>query len=243
MCDFLVNVMVKNISKCYGQTKIIDNFSWEIKNGEFMVLVGPSGCGKTTLLKIILGALQPDSGNIFMDGKLIDHVSIEERNIGFVPQDFGLFPHLTVYNNVAYGLRVRKCLDTELNSRVKDLIKMLRLDGLEDRKPNQLSWGQQQRVALARALAIKPHLLLLDEPLSSVDWFTRREIAEHIKALQKKLKTTTIYVTHDIDEALDLGHRVTAMNCGILEQCDTPDNIVKNPKTLFVTNFVQRFRR
>lgn len=239
----MVNVVLKNVSKYFGQTKIINNISWEIKNGEFMVLVGPSGCGKTTLLKIILGALQPDDGHIFMNGKPIDHVSIEDRNIGFVPQDFGLFPHLKVYDNIAYGLRVRKLSNEKLNPRVKGLMKMLKLDELEDRRPNQLSWGQQQRVALARALAIEPYLLLLDEPLSAVDWYTRREIAKYIKALQKRLKITTIYVTHDIDEALDLGHRVTVMNYGKLEQCDTPENIIKNPKTMFVTNFIQRFQK
>lgn len=238
----MVDLKLENISKSYGQTKVIGNVSCEVEHGELMVLVGPSGCGKTTLLKIILGDVQPDSGSIYVDGKLINHMPIENRNIGFVPQDFGLFPHLTVYENIGYGLKVRKLPDKQLSARVNDLIQILHLDGLEARSPDQLSWGQQQRVALARALAIEPALLLLDEPLSAVDWSTRLEIANQIKTLQKRLKITTIYVTHDIDEALDLGHRVIVMNCGNLEQVDTPENLIKNPRTPFIQNFIRRLR-
>jgi len=236
----MTSVRLENVSKNFGTTRVLEDVDWEVQDGEFMVLVGPSGCGKTTLLRVILGALQPDSGHIYMDGKKIDHVPIEERNFGFVPQDFGLFPHLTVGDNMAYGLKVRKLSVRKIDSRVKDLVKMLKLDGLEYRNPNQLSWGQQQRVALARALAIEPQLLLLDEPLSAVDWSTRQDIAEDIKTLQKKLKITTIYVTHDIDEALDLGQKVTVMNQGKLEQCDTPESLTSNPKTRFVSHFIHR---
>jgi ABC-type Fe3+/spermidine/putrescine transport system ATPase subunit len=236
----MVALKLENISKCYGQTQVIDNVSCLVEHGELMVLVGPSGCGKTTLLKIILGDVQPDTGSIYVDGKLINHVPIENRNIGFVPQDFGLFPHLTVYENIGYGLKVRKIPDKQLSAQVNDLMQMLKLDELETRTPDQLSWGQQQRVALARALAIAPALLLLDEPLSAVDWSTRLAIAKHIEALQQRLKITTLYVTHDIDEALDLGHRVMVMNCGNLEQCDTPENLIKNPRTLFIERFIRR---
>ncbi len=220
---------------------MLKNISWKILDGEFMVLIGPSGCGKTTLLKIILGALQPDIGHVYIDEKLLDDMPIDERNIGFVPQDFGLFPHLTVYDNIAYGLKIRKWSNEKIDSSVKELKHILKLDGLEDRKPKQLSWGQQQRVALARALAIEPQLLLLDEPLSAVDWNTRQEIAQDIKMIQEKLKITTIYVTHDIDEALKLGKKITVMNQGKLEQCDTPENLIKNPKTKFITHFIKRF--
>lgn len=239
----MTSVTLQNVSKSFGANKVLEDINWEILDGEFMVLVGPSGCGKTTLLKIMVGALQPDSGHIYVDGSLLDDVPIERRNIGFVPQDFGLFPHVTVYGNIAYGLRIRKWTDVEVDSQAKDLMRMLKLVGLENRKPDQLSWGQRQRVALARALAIKPDLLLLDEPLSAVDWTTRQEIAQDVKALQEKLKITAIYVTHDIEEALDLGHRVTVMNQGRLEQCDTPENLIKNPNTMFIAHFIRRSRR
>lgn len=239
----MTSVTLENVSKNFGTTKVLEDINWEIRDGEFMVLVGPSGCGKTTLLKIILGALEPDNGHIYMDKKPLNNVPIAKRNIGFVPQDFGLFPHLTVYDNIAYGLRTRKYSDEKTDSRVKELMKMLKLDGLEKRKPNQLSWGQQQRVALARALAIEPKLLLLDEPLSAVDWNSRQEIARDIKRLQKKLRVTAVYVTHDIEEAFELGHRVTVMNQGKLEQCDPPENLIKNPRTLFVAHFIRRSKR
>lgn len=239
----MTSVTFENVSKNFGTTKVLENINWEIRDGEFMVLVGPSGCGKTTLLKIILGALVPDRGHVYMDEKPLDNVPIAKRNIGFVPQDFGLFSHLTVYENIAYGLRIRKYSEEKTDLRVKELMKMLKLDGLEKRKPNELSWGQQQRVALARALAIEPKLLLLDEPLSAVDWNSRQEIAQDVKRLQRKLRVTAVYVTHDIDEAFELGHRVTVMSQGKLEQCDTPENLVKNPGTLFVAHFIRRGKR
>lgn len=239
----MTSVTLENVSKNFGATRVLENIDWEIRDGEFMVLIGPSGCGKTTLLKVILGALEPDSGYVYMDKKLINNVPIANRNIGFVPQDFGLFPHLTVYDNIAYGLKIRRYLNEKIDSRVKELMRMLKLNGLEKRKPNQLSWGQQQRAALARALAIEPNLLLLDEPLSAVDWTTRQEITQDIKRLQEKLKITAVYVTHDIEEALELGHRVTVMNQGKLEQCDTPENLIENPETPFIAHFICRSKR
>jgi ABC-type Fe3+/spermidine/putrescine transport system ATPase subunit len=239
----MTSVALQNISKNFGTTKVLENIEWEIKNGEFIILVGPSGCGKTTLLKIILGVLKPNKGHIYINRKLIDDVPIEKRNIGFVPQDFGLFPHLTVYDNIAYGLRIRKHSNDRINSQVKKLTKMLKLGGLENRKPNQLSWGQRQRIALARSLAIEPSLLLLDEPLNAVDWTTRQEIAQDIKRLQEKLRITVVYVTHNIDEAFELGHRVAVMNKGKIEQCDSPKQLVKNPKTPFVANFIHQSKK
>lgn len=218
------------------------DFDWDIRDGELVVLVGPSGCGKTTILRLILGDLRPDSGHIYMDEEVIDNMPIEKRAVGYVPQDFGLFPHLSVYENVAYGLRIRKYIDEEIDPRVKELLEMLKIEGLEDRAPRQLSWGQQQRVALARALAIEPRLLLLDEPLSAIDWITREEIGREIRMLQKKMRITMVYVTHDISEAFKLGHRVTVMNQGRMEQCDTPKMLMENPKTQFVEKFVQRCR-
>ncbi len=231
---------MESVSKNFNDIKVLEDIDWEIQDREFMVLVGPSGCGKTTVLKVILGFLKPTSGHIYFDEKLINNVPISRRNIGFVPQDFGLFPHLTVSENIGYGLRIRKYSKDRINSQVNRLIKLLKLNNLENRKPNQLSWGEQQRVALARALAIEPTLLLLDEPLSAVDWTARWEIASEIKKLQEKLKITVICVTHDIDEAFELGHRITVMNAGKIEQCDFPKNLIKNPKTSFVSSFVSQ---
>jgi len=229
---------LEGISKKYDSLKVLRKINWEIKEGEFMVLVGPSGCGKSTLLKTILGVLKPSSGNIYIDGKMILDIPISERNIGFVPQNFGLFPHLSVFDNISYGLRIRKVKRDTIKTQIKKLLEMLKIDNLENRKPHELSWGQQQRVALARALAIGPNILLLDEPLSSVDWITRWNIAHEIKKIQEKLRITTIYVTHDIDEAFELGHRITIMNEGRLEQCDSPENLIKNPINSFVSNYV-----
>ncbi len=231
---------MEKISKNFNDIKVLEDLDWEIQDQEFMVLVGPSGCGKTTVLKVILGSFKPNRGHIYIDEELINDVPISRRNIGFVPQDFGLFPHLTVSDNIGYGLRIRKYSKNEINYQVNKLIKMLRLNNLEKRKPNQLSWGQRQRVALARAIAIRPNLLLLDEPLSAVDWIARWEIAKEIKKLQEKLKITVICVTHDIDEAFELGDRITVMNAGKIEQCDYPENLIKNPKTSFVSSFVRQ---
>lgn len=229
---------MEKISKNFNDIKVLEDLDWEIQDQEFMVLVGPSGCGKTTVLKVILGSFKPDRGHIYFDEELINDFPISRRNIGFVPQDFGLFPHLTVSDNIGYGLRIRKYSKNEINSQVNKLIKMLKLNNLEERKPNQLSWGQKQRVALARAIAIEPNLLLLDEPLSAVDWTARWEIAKEIKKLQEKLKITVICVTHDIDEAFELGNRITVMHAGKIEQCDYPENLIKNPKTSFVSSLV-----
>ncbi|MGV9171771.1 MAG: ABC transporter ATP-binding protein [Promethearchaeia archaeon] len=193
---------------------------------------------KTTLLRIILGALEPNEGSIYINQKKINSTPISERNIGFVPQNFGLFPHLTVNENIAYGLKIQGFKKPTITLRVAELIDKLKLNSLEKRKITQLSWGQQQRVALARSLAIQPHLLLLDEPLSSVDWIARKKIRKALKKLQKDLDITVIYVTHDIDEAFELGDRITLMNAGKLQQCGTPKEIIKNPKTEFVASFV-----
>jgi ABC-type Fe3+/spermidine/putrescine transport system ATPase subunit len=173
-----------------------------------------------------------------MNEKMIADIPISKRNIGFVPQNFRLFPHLSVFDNISYGLKIRKMKIDTIKTRVKNLIEMVKIDNLENRKPKELSWGQQQRVALARALVIRPNMLLLDEPLSSVDWITRWDITHEIKKIQEKLRITTIYVTHDIDEAFELGHRITIMNAGKLEQCDTPENLIKNPINSFVSKYV-----
>ncbi|UCD72793.1 MAG: ABC transporter ATP-binding protein [Candidatus Bathyarchaeota archaeon] len=232
-------VRLEDVSKRYGEVEAVKGFTCEIRDGEFMVLVGPSGCGKTTLLRLILGDLTPDNGHIYMDNTIIDDVPIEERNIGFLPQDFGLFPHLTVWKNISYGLKIRGDSDRAIHEKTEEMLRILDLQDLKDRSPRQLSWGQQQRTALARALVIQPNLLLLDEPLSAVDWITREEIAEGVKKLQAELKITTLYVTHDISEALSLGHRVIVMYKGRLEQCDKAEKLINKPKTKFVRRFIR----
>lgn len=235
----MTRVRFEDVSKRYGEVEAVNEFTCEIRDGEFMVLVGPSGCGKTTLLRLILGDLSPDNGHIYMDNVLIDDLPIEERNIGFLPQDFGLFPHLTVWKNISYGLRIRGESDRVIHEKVEEMLRMLNLQVLKDRSPRQLSWGQQQRTALARALVIQPSLLLLDEPLSAVDWITREEIAEGVKKLQARFKITTLFVTHDIGEALSLGHRVMVMYRGRLEQCDKAEKLMSEPKTKFVKRFIR----
>lgn len=231
---------LENINKTLDQNRILHNINWEIDRGEFMVLVGPSGCGKTTLLKVILGAEKPDKGSIYINNHRINQIAVSNRNIGFLPQNFGLFPHLTVEENVAFGLKVQEIPASERQLRVSQLLEKLKLNKLGKRKPSQLSWGQQQRVALARALAIKPNLLLLDEPLSSIDWSTRRRISQELQSLQNELQITVIYVTHDIDEAFELGDKITVMNAGKIEQYGYPNELIKKPKTEFVKLFVRQ---
>ncbi len=238
----MTEVRLEDVSKRYGEVEAVKGVTCEIRDGEFMVLVGPSGCGKTTLLRLILGDLTPDNGHIYMDKMIIDDVPIEERNIGFLPQDFGLFPHLTVWKNISYGLRIRGESERAIHEKIEEMLRILDLQDLKDRSPGQLSWGQQQRTALARALVIQPNLLLLDEPLSAVDWITREEIAEGVRKLQARLKITTLYVTHDIGEALSLGHRVMVMHQGRLEQCDKAEKLISEPKTKFVRRFIRSDR-
>lgn len=236
----MVTVKLEGINLSLNDVKILENINWQIKEGELMVLVGPSGCGKTTLLKIILGSLTPETGKIFFNNKLINEIPLSKRNIGFVPQNFGLFPHLNVIENITYGLKMQNVSKSNLQVQEMKYISMLRLENLELRTPNQLSWGQQQRVALARALAIEPTLLLLDEPLSSVDWNTRKDITGEIYKMQKNLKITTIYVTHDIDEAFEIGDRITVMSTGKIEQCDRPEILINNPLSNFVSSYISK---
>ncbi len=234
----MVGIRLIDISVKLDENQIFEQLYWNIEEGELMVLVGPSGCGKTTLLKIILGSLTPLTGKICFDNRLMNDIAISKRNIGYVSQNFGLFPHLNVLENIRYGLRMHNVTEDKTKFQESKYMEMLRLNGLELRRPNQLSLGQQQKVALARALAIEPNLLLLDEPLSSVDWVARRGITEEIYRMQKSLKITTIYVTHDIDEAFEIGDKITVMSPGIIEQCSIPEELIKNPKSQFVSAYI-----
>ena len=196
---------VENLSKSYGTTKALDGVNFTVSPSELLVVMGPSGCGKTTLLLTILGVQKADEGHVYIDGRDINNLHINERNIGYAPQDFGLFPHLSTYDNVAFGLRVKGFSKIEIDDRVKARLSLVSLEDYDLRKPSELSWGQKQRVALARALAIDPCLLLLDEPLSNVDEATKEDVKVKLKETIRRTKVTTVCVMHDPEDALDLG--------------------------------------
>ncbi|MEM1514786.1 MAG: ABC transporter ATP-binding protein [Candidatus Bathyarchaeia archaeon] len=228
------SLSIQGISKYFGNVKALDRVNLFVNPGELMVIMGPSGCGKTTLLLIILGVLRQDEGLILVDGKDITYTPIEERNIGYVPQDFGLFPHLNVYENIAFGLRVRNYLKSEIGRKVKNLLEMVGLQGFEKRKPRELSGGQKQRVALARALAVDPSILLLDEPLSNIDEITKSEVIANLKELQKKINVTTLVVTHNPEDAFKLGDRIAIMHLGKIIQCGRPEDVLREPRSEIV---------
>lgn len=220
---------VENLSKSYGKTKALDEVNLTVNPSEFLVVMGPSGCGKTTLLLTILGVLKANKGHVYINDRDIDELPISERNIGYAPQDFGLFPHLSSYDNVAFGLRVRGLGRCAIDAKVRATLSLVGLEGLEQRKPSELSGGQRQRVAVARALAVDPYLLLLDEPLSNVDEATKDEVKANMKATIKKAGVTTVCVMHNPDDALELGDRIAVMYLGQIIQCTTPKNLLENP--------------
>lgn len=227
-----------SLIKNFGKIKAVDNVSFSLKKGKFLTLLGPSGCGKTTTLRMIAGFEIPDEGKIVLNGKDITFLPPNKRNIGMVFQSYALFPNLNVCENIAYGLKVRKLPAKDIKEKVESLLELTKLTNVRNHYPYQLSGGQQQRVALARALAIEPDVLLLDEPLSALDAKIRVALREEIRELQRKLKITTVYVTHDQEEALSMSDFVAVMNQGRIEQLDTPWEIYNNPKTTFVANFV-----
>ncbi len=235
----MVEVRVERVWKRFGSVEALRGVSLTVREGELFTLLGPSGCGKTTLLRIVAGLLEPDQGRIFFDGDDVTGVPPHKRNVGMVFQDLALFPHMTVYDNVAYGLRVRRVPEGEVRRRVREILELVRLDPGEfaSRRPGQLSGGQQQRVALARALVIEPRVLLLDEPFSHLDYKIRQELMAEFKKLQKRLGITTIYVTHDQTEAMLLSDRIAVMNAGRVEQVGRPDEVYEKPRTLFVASF------
>jgi iron(III) transport system ATP-binding protein len=231
-------VELDSISKSYGSVLALDGVSLAIRSGEFFTLLGPSGCGKTTLLRTVAGFHRQDQGSIRVDGETIDHVPAYRRDIGMVFQDYAVFPHMTVEGNVAFGLKNRRCGRSEIRERVGRALELVRLSGHATRMPHQLSGGQQQRVGLARAMVISPKILLMDEPLSNLDAKLRIELREDIRDLQRSLGTTTIYVTHDQEEALVVSDRLCVMHDGRVHQVGTPWEIYKRPATLFVASFV-----
>jgi putative spermidine/putrescine transport system ATP-binding protein len=227
-----------NIRKVFDQTTVVHHFDLAIEQGEFISFLGPSGCGKTTILRMVAGFETPSAGSIRIAGKEVTHLRANQRNVGMVFQAYALFPNMTVADNVAFGMKVAKRPQAEINARVEEMLQLIKLPHLAGRYPYQLSGGQQQRVALARALAGKPQVLLLDEPLSALDAKIRISLREEIRSLQQKLGITTIFVTHDQEEALSMSDRVVVMNEGRAEQVGTPSEIYNSPSTRFVASFV-----
>ncbi|MCU5774454.1 ABC transporter ATP-binding protein [Erwiniaceae bacterium BAC15a-03b] len=232
------SVVIEAVERNFAQHRALDGVSVEIKQGEFFSLLGPSGCGKTTLLNIIAGFLAADKGRVLIGGQDVTALPPYRRNIGMVFQNYALFPHLSVGENVAFGLKVRKVKRDEQRRRVQEALKQVRLEGLATRMPHQLSGGQQQRVAIARALAIEPQVLLLDEPLSNLDARLRKEMQDELRALQKRVGITTVLVTHDQEEALTLSDRIGILGQGQLQQVGTPPQLYRMPENRFVAEFV-----
>jgi len=232
-------IEIAGVSKVYdGGVRAVDTIEMDISQGEFFSLLGPSGCGKTTTLRMIAGFETPDVGAIRVDGDDITHVPAHKRDMGMVFQNYALFPHRTVAENVAFGLRMRGMDKATIASKVKAALEMVELAGLEDRRPGQLSGGQQQRVALARAIVIEPRVLLCDEPLGALDKKLRQQMQFELKQLQKTLGLTLVFVTHDQEEALAMSDRIAVMNCGRVEQIGTPVEIYDRPLTRFVADFI-----
>ncbi len=231
-------LVIKNLEKKFGDIEILKTINLEVKQGEFVSLLGPSGCGKTTTLRIIAGLLDATSGEVYINGVNVADVPVHKRNNGMVFQNYALFPHMTVAQNIEYGLKQHKISRAERRKKVREGMELVHLEYLAGRYPKQLSGGQQQRVALARALVLQPNLLLLDEPLSNLDARLREEMQMEIRNIQKKLNVTTIFVTHDQKEALSMSDKVAVMNKGIIEQYGTPEELYDNPKTEFVSTFI-----
>ena len=231
-------VIIKNAVKKYGDFIALKGVSLDIREGEFFTLLGPSGCGKTTLLRMIAGFNSIEGGEFYFGDRLINAVPAYKRDIGMVFQNYAIFPHLTVEENVAYGLKARKVPKAEIAPRVKEALELVQIGHLATRKPSELSGGQQQRVALARAFVIEPSVLLMDEPLSTLDAKLRVQMRTVIKKLQRKLGITTIYVTHDQEEALAISDRIAVMKDGVIMQCGTPTEIYAKPQNPFVAGFI-----
>ena len=231
-------VLLSGISKSFDGKEVISELDLTINNGEFLTLLGPSGCGKTTVLRLIAGLETVDSGHIMLDNEDITHVPAENRYVNTVFQSYALFPHMTVFENVAFGLRMQKTPTADITPRVLEALRMVQLEEFAQRKPHQLSGGQQQRVAIARAVVNKPRLLLLDESLSALDYKLRKQMQNELKALQRKLGITFVFVTHDQEEALTMSDRIVVMRDGRIEQDGTPREIYEEPKNLFVAGFI-----
>ena len=234
-----VSLELKEIKKSFTEGEaVLDNISLEISKGEFITLLGSSGCGKTTTLRIIAGLEQPDAGSVWLDGREVTGLEPNQRDVNTVFQNYALFPHMNVAENIGYGLKLKKIPKSEIRKKVSQMLELVQLEGYEKRKPSELSGGQKQRVAIARALVNNPKVLLLDEPLGALDLQLRRAMQIELKHLQKKLGITFIYITHDQEEAINMSDRIAVMRDGRIEQIGTPDEIYNHPKTSYVATFV-----
>jgi ABC-type Fe3+/spermidine/putrescine transport system ATPase subunit len=236
----LAGLHLISLSKSYGMQKVVRDLSLSIIKGELFCLLGPSGCGKTTILKIIAGLLEHDGGKVILEGQDITNLSPQKRNVGLVFQNYALFPNMNVFENVAYGLRRQHISGNDLKRRVEETLSFVHLAGYGNRRVHEISGGEQQRIALARALVIRPRLLLLDEPLSNLDARLRADIRKEIRRIQRELGLTTVYVTHDQEEAMSLSDRIGVMNSGHLEQIGSPQEIYEHPSSEFVSDFIGR---
>ena len=233
-----MGITVENATKRFGDFVALDDVSIDVPDGSLTALLGPSGSGKSTLLRVIAGLEEPDSGKVVISGQDMTHVAVQNRNVGFCFQHYAAFKHMTVGNNVAFGLSIRKRPKKEINDRVHELLKLVQLDGLIDRYPSQLSGGQRQRMALARALAVEPQVLLLDEPFGALDARVRAELRTWLRRLHDEVHVTTIFVTHDQEEAMDVAEQIVVMNNGAVEQAGKPTDLYDHPATEFVMSFV-----
>ena len=240
MSDTQGNVIIrlKDVDKSFDDERVVKKLNLDVEEGEFLTMLGPSGCGKTTTLRMIAGFEVPTSGQIFLEGEDVDDKKPNERNVNTVFQNYALFPHMNVFDNIAFGLVEKKVKKDEIRRRVEEMIKLVQLDGMEKRMPAQMSGGQKQRVAIARALVNRPKVLLLDEPLGALDLKLRKQMQGELKALQRRLGITFIYVTHDQEEALTMSDRIAVMNRGRLEQVGTPEEVYNHPETKFVADFI-----
>jgi sulfate/thiosulfate transport system ATP-binding protein len=237
-----MSIEVRNLQKAFGKTVVCDNINLDIRSGELVALLGPSGSGKTSLLRIIAGLERPDAGSVLFHGEDTTNEDVRDRHVGFVFQHYALFGHMSIFENVAFGLRVRpratRPSEAKIREKVMELLKLVQLDWLADRYPHQLSGGQRQRIALARALAVEPKVLLLDEPFGALDAKVRKELRRWLRRLHDEMHVTSVFVTHDQDEAMEVADRVVVMNLGKIEQDGTPDEVYDRPATPFVLQFL-----
>ena len=231
-------LIIENLTKKFGKNEGVENINLSVKEHELLTLLGPSGCGKTSILRAIGGFNQIDSGRILLDGKEIQNLQPEKRPTGMVFQSYNLWPHMTVYENMAFGMQIRKCPKEQIKKEIKKMLELVRMEGSEKKYPNQLSGGQQQRIAIARALVLKPSLLLLDEPFSALDAKIRGQMREELKRIQREAGLTVIFVTHDQEEAMAISDRIAVMRRGYMEQVGKPEEIYDHPKTRFVAEFI-----
>lgn len=234
----MVSVKLEGLTKYFGSVRAIEDINLEVKNGEFLTLLGPSGCGKTTTLRCVAGLEMPTSGQIYFDDKVVNDLTPRERNVAMVFQSYALYPHMTVYDNIAFPLKIRKAPKEEIDNKVKEVAELLQIEGLLGRKPDELSGGERQRVALGRALVRKPTIFLMDEPLSNLDAKLRIYMRAELKALHRSLGITTIYVTHDQVEAMTMADRIAIFNEGRLQQIGEPEELYGSPTNVFVAGFI-----